>query len=85
MPTYHVKWEIDIDAENADEAARKALAIQRDPNSIATVFAVTREFDGGRFMGVTIDLLARDALCRDGSPIAHGMPRLSGACFANSV
>jgi hypothetical protein len=40
MPTYYVKWEIDIDAENHEEAAREALAIQRDPGSIATVFDV---------------------------------------------
>jgi len=37
---YLVKWEIEIDADSPREAAQKALAIQRDPNSIATVFAV---------------------------------------------
>ena len=37
---YHVTWDIDIDAENPVEAARKALAIQRNPESIATVFSV---------------------------------------------
>lgn len=35
-----VKWEIDLDARTAKEAARKALSIQRDPESIATVFEV---------------------------------------------
>lgn len=37
---YRVLWEIDIDAGTPVEAARKALAIQRDPESIATVFDV---------------------------------------------
>ena len=35
-----VRWEIDLDARTAKEAARKALRIQRDPESIATVFEV---------------------------------------------
>lgn len=38
---YRVVWEIDIDAESFDEAARKALEIQRDPTSIATCFVIT--------------------------------------------
>ena len=33
-------WEIDVDARTPREAARKALTIQRDPESIATVFDV---------------------------------------------
>lgn len=36
-----VRWEIDIEARTAREAARRALGIQRDPESIATVFDVT--------------------------------------------
>jgi hypothetical protein len=39
--TYRVVWEIDIEAESHREAAEEALAIQRDPQSIATVFSVT--------------------------------------------
>ena len=35
-----VCWEIDVDARTPREAARKALAIQQDPESIATVFDV---------------------------------------------
>jgi hypothetical protein len=37
---YRVKWEIDIEAKNPEEAAKKALEIQRDPKSIATYFSV---------------------------------------------
>lgn len=40
MKSYLVTWEIDIDADTPEDAARKALAIQRDPASIATVFDV---------------------------------------------
>jgi hypothetical protein len=42
MNEYRVMWEIDMDAESAEEAARKALAIMRDPESIATVFEVIK-------------------------------------------
>jgi hypothetical protein len=41
MPEYHVTWEIELNADSPCEAAVKALAIQRDPDSIATVFDVT--------------------------------------------
>jgi len=37
---YRVVWEIDIDAESFEEAARQALEIQRDRDSIATCFVV---------------------------------------------
>jgi hypothetical protein len=37
---YKVAWHIDIDADSPEDAARKALAIQRNPESIATVFNV---------------------------------------------
>lgn len=40
MNTYLVTWEITIDAESPKEAAEKALSIQRNPSSIATVFSV---------------------------------------------
>lgn len=41
--SYRVTWEIDIDAASPRDAAEKALNIQRDPNSIATVFAVVEK------------------------------------------
>ncbi|MBT2439750.1 hypothetical protein J7E93_06365 [Streptomyces sp. ISL-36] len=51
MPEFHVTWEIDLDAANAVDAARKALAIQRDAGSWATVFTVH-----GEAQTVTVDL-----------------------------
>jgi hypothetical protein len=52
--TYRVSWEIDIEADSARDAARKAQDIQLDPSSTATVFKVQRPdgsvamFDLGR-------------------------------------
>lgn len=43
MTLYTVKWEIEIEADNPVAAAQEALAIQRDPESIATFFEVTEE------------------------------------------
>jgi len=40
---YKVVWEIDLDAESFEDAARQALEIQRDSESIATCFIVTDE------------------------------------------
>lgn len=40
MTTFKVKWEIDVEADTAREAAYAALQIQRDQHSIATVFEV---------------------------------------------
>ena len=41
---YRVIWDIDIEADSPLEAAQRALAIQRDPNSTATHFKV-RDYD----------------------------------------
>jgi hypothetical protein len=53
MPEYQVTWEIDVDAPDAQAAAVKALAIQRNPEGTATVFDVVPRV-GGR--AVHIDL-----------------------------
>ena len=47
---YTVTWSINIDADTPVNAAREALAIQRDPYSTAVVFRVERpdgSFDYG--------------------------------------
>lgn len=46
MPSYRVRWEIDLDAETPREAAQLALKIHRDPGSQSTVFDVD-EMDAG--------------------------------------
>ena len=45
MHTFKVTWEIEIEADTPEDAARQALAIQRDPESIATVFEVKATID----------------------------------------
>lgn len=40
MSFYRVAWTIDVEADDPVSAARKALEIQRDPESIATCFEV---------------------------------------------
>lgn len=37
---YRVRWEIDLEADTPEEAARQALDIHRDPESMATLFDV---------------------------------------------
>lgn len=56
MNHYLVTWEIELDAETPEEAARKALEIQRDPNSIATVFDVVDE----NAIATRVDITALD-------------------------
>lgn len=46
MANYFVKWTIDIEADSPEEAAQKALEIQRNPESIATCFSVKETTPG---------------------------------------
>lgn len=64
MGEYHVEWEIQLDAESPQDAAWKALAIQRDPSSIATLFGVTPIVSGARdaSRSTTVDIEARDEM-----------------------
>ncbi|MFI1177813.1 hypothetical protein [Streptomyces melanogenes] len=70
MTSYRVCWEIDLDASGPVHAARKALAIHRDPGSWATVFTV----HGGHrdaHQAVTVDLDPEGA-----DPSGNGTPRV---------
>lgn len=70
MSEMRVKWEIDIfDAGSPVEAARKALEIQRRPESIATVFEV---FDSAGVRLDTVDLTEVDSHDDDTLPAAEG-------------
>lgn len=55
---YLVEWKIDIEAETPEEAARKALAIHRNRESIATVFHV---FAKGQDEPTIVDLTEIDS------------------------
>jgi hypothetical protein len=43
MAEFHVTWEIDLDADDAAAAARKAWRYMRNEGSIANVFDVVDE------------------------------------------
>lgn len=58
MKTYLVRWEIEIDAKSPKKAAKEALKIQRDLDSMAVFFDV-KEKDkvGGRYGWETIEVV----------------------------
>ena len=58
MHEFTVTWEIQVDAETHEEAAREARAILLDPDSTATVFEVHPMMPG--VMSKTIDLSKLD-------------------------
>lgn len=80
MPTYSVRWTIDIfDAEGPDHAAVKALIMHRDPDSIATYFEVSSAEDA-QVVGLNADTSSaayRDAL--------HEIERRSAARYMYSA
>lgn len=51
---YVVKWEIEIDAESRLSAAKQALEIMQDKNSIATLFEVRKDIE---VLFHTVDLM----------------------------
>jgi hypothetical protein len=71
--SYRVRWEIDIDADTPQEAAQKALAIQRDPQSIANVFDVFDE--SGQVERVDIQEMEETAAAQRGSETSLPKPR----------
>lgn len=70
MNSYRVRWDIDLEACDPVDAARKALAIQRDPRSWATVFTVHSEHQGGPQVA-TVDLDPEGL-----DPSGNGTPRV---------
>jgi len=56
MSLFRVTWVIDLDASSPRDAAEQALAIQRNPESIATVFDVWHSIGGCVGKSERIDL-----------------------------
>jgi hypothetical protein len=54
--TYHVTWEIEVDATSYSDAARRAMLIQQDPESTAHVYVVSVVARRTRGTPVLIDL-----------------------------
>lgn len=60
MSHYRVTWDIDLEASTPEMAARKALEIQRNPESTATVFDVSERVKNQWATPVMVDLLPED-------------------------
>lgn len=56
MKEFLVTWQIDIEAETPEDAAREAFRAQRDPDSIATVFEVQERTKDGHSEPIRVDL-----------------------------
>lgn len=74
MTEYHVLWEIDLEADSREDAARKALSIHRNPDSIATCFIVD---------GHHVDLLA--PAIKVTVRTADGLHHKTGTPFAMAI
>lgn len=62
MKEYAITWKIELDADSPEEAVTKAMAIHRDPNSVATVFEVAED---GKYIGTF------DAMDISGEEVTH--------------
>jgi len=81
---YRVKWEIDIEADSQEEAVKEALKIQRDTNSIATVFEVTSINNDRKVIDLTYNV-EYCVICErnevdENSPILKGIGKVCHDC-----
>lgn len=63
MSDYRVAWMIELKANSPEDAAAKALEIQRNPESIATHFTIAERCECGEFHVeecVDVDLMRID-------------------------
>ena len=56
MKSYLVTWEIDIEADTPEDAAREAFFVQRDADSVAMTFEVQEQMEVGYGEKVRVDL-----------------------------
>lgn len=68
MAYFHVQWEIDIEADTPEEAARQAWAHMRRHDSTANAFMVWRE---GADEGISVDLSELDQAQPDPTMAMH--------------
>lgn len=81
MPSYHVVWEIDIEADTPLEAAHQARHYQTKPDTTADVFDVTE--DGGETFHIDLTAIREDedGHCRTcGQPYEDGGDGYDGEC-----
>jgi hypothetical protein len=64
---FKVKWEIEIDAKDPGDAARRALEIHRDPSSLATWFDVSAiPADDTRYLREDVTMIHHIDACPEG-------------------
>lgn len=64
MNSYSVHWDIELDANNPQEAARTALEWIRSPNAICTIFEVREIVHGSGDITVRVDTLDTGEIVR---------------------
>lgn len=82
MPTYHLTWEIDLEADSPLEAARLARHYQTKPDTTATVFSV-QEHDTTEALRIDLTEIDEDedGHCRTcGQPYEEGGDGYDGEC-----
>lgn len=84
---YRVSWVIDLDAASPLEAARAALAIQRDPGSTSTVFDVADDV-GDDSVRVDLEAVECDEGVHSWSTYVGKLPPthpclICGACYGD--
>lgn len=79
MKDYVVRWTIDVQAENEEDAARKAAAAHRRGGSIATVYEVAEEgsqfykaYDVAEPAGISDEIDCGDRVARVSSDYTNG-------------
>lgn len=56
MKSYLVTWEIEVESETPEDAAREAFRVHRDPDSMATVFEVQQQTEDGLGGKIRVDI-----------------------------
>ena len=56
MKEFLVTWQIDIEAETPEDAAREAFRVHRDSDSMATVFEVQERTKDGHGEAIRVDI-----------------------------
>lgn len=72
MPEYFIEWRIELFADTPEQAARNALAIQRDPGNRANTFHVTS--GDGECEAVDVEELDQLASNEPDSRVTMGLP-----------
>ena len=79
---YTVKWEIQVEANSPEAAARQALEIQRDFTSTATVFEI---YDPRCYLLKTVDVTDTGTVWFEGKAYEETQEQEAGSCVGCAV